>query len=104
MKETTKFEYYVVSRRAFETLASLYYTEKCVAKEYISIHSFEDAVQCNWINEEGERVWVVPAHEEKMITSVWGFESLDDAISFHAVLMSNQIGMQCIDLDMMYSN
>ena len=82
-----KFLYYVVLRRLMKE------------EDVISIHSFDEAVSCNWIDGNGERVWVVPPQNEFTTTFVWGFNSLDLAIDFYDVLQKNEVGMPCKEID-----
>ncbi len=74
--------YYVVLRRWFQK------------EDLISIQDASEAIECNWIDENGNRVWVVPPEDEKTITFVWGFNDLDEAIQFYEALRLNEVGMK----------
>lgn len=81
-----KYLYYVVLRRMFQE------------EDIISIHDFKEAVELNWIGEDGNRIWVVPPEAETSITFVWGFYNLDKAIAFYETLQHNELGMMCQEL------
>ena len=74
-------KYYVVSMRLFKKEA------------YVNLFDFNEAVKRRWIDENGNRIWVVSPEEEKSITSVFGFDDLDKAIEFYECLMS-EVGMK----------
>ena len=76
-------KYFVVLRRLFQE------------KEVISIYDKEEAIAGNWIQADGERVWVVPPTEEKTITFVWAFNDLDVAVMFYECLQHNELGIKC---------
>lgn len=73
-------EYYVVLRRLFHE------------EDIISIYDRGEAIRRNWIDGDGNRVWVVPAKNEMTPTFVWKFFSLDDAVRFYEVLRTAEIG------------
>ena len=81
-----KYKYYVVMRRLFKE------------KEIISIYDFDGAVKNNWIDSNGNRIWVVPPKDEATITFVWGFDSIDIAITFYESLLGNEIGIECQEI------
>ena len=74
-------KYYVVLRRMFRKY------------EVISIYDRAEAMCHNWIDQNGNRVWVVPAEEEFTPTFVWGFSDLDQAVRFYEILRTAEIGI-----------
>lgn len=81
-----KYLYYVVLRRWMK------------AEDIISIDSFDDAVKKGWIDENGNRIWVVPPVDEFTTTFVWGFNSLDLAVPFYEALQHNEVGISCKEI------
>ncbi len=71
-------QYYVVMRR-YE------------GEMYIFIYTFDEAKKNNWIDENGNRIWVLPPEEEKSPTYVFGFDILDMAIDFYTTLERNTL-------------
>lgn len=81
-----KHKYYVVLRRFYQQ------------KDIVSIYDFDEAVKGNWIDGNGNRVWVVPPEHEKTITFVWGFDSLSNAVLFYDALAHNELGIECSEI------
>ena len=81
-----KYKYYVVLRRLF------------MEKDIISIYDFNEAVKENWINSNGNRIWVVPPKDERTATFVWGFHSLNTAVIFYESLLHNELGIECCEI------
>lgn len=77
-----KYKYYVVNVRFNRE------------EDFVNIFDFEDAVKLRWIDKNGNRIWVVPPEEEKSITSVYGFNSLDKAVAFYDALAHAEIGIK----------
>ena len=77
-----RYKYYVVNVRYMKS------------EDFISIFDFEGAVKANWIDENGNRVWVVPANEETSITAVYGFDDLDKAVEFYDALVHAVVGIK----------
>ena len=66
-------------------------------EEYVNIWTFEEARQHNWIDENGERVWVLPAESERYAhTFVWAFDNEDEAIAFYDALTTKELGMKVL--------
>jgi cell division septal protein FtsQ len=66
-------------------------------EEYVNIWTFEEARQHNWIDENGERVWVLPAESERYAhTFVWAFDNEDEAIAFYEALTTKELGMKVL--------
>lgn len=66
-------------------------------EEYVNIWTFEEARQHNWIDEDGERVWVLPAESERYAhTFVWAFDNEDEAIAFYEALTTKELGMKVL--------
>ena len=66
------------------------------AEETVFLFDKEEALKNNWINSEGNRIWVEPPEEERTrtsVTSVYGFDDLNKATEFWTMLSENQIGM-----------
>ncbi len=81
-----KYKYYVVLRRLYKT------------EDIISIYDFDEAVKGNWIDSNGNRVWVMPPELEKTITFVWGFDCLSTAVTFYDALAHNELGIECSEI------
>jgi hypothetical protein len=81
-----KHKYYVVLRRYLKE------------KDIISIYDFNEAVKRNWIDSNGNRVWVVPTAHEFTPTFVWGFDSLSNAVLFYDALAHNELGIECSEI------
>ena len=66
-------------------------------EEYINIWSEEEVRQHNWIDENGERIWVLPAKSERYAhTFVWAFDDMDAAIAFYEALTTKELGMRVL--------
>lgn len=77
--------YYVVWRRSYiENL------------DMISLYTEDEAKAGNWIDANGDRIWVVPADSERMITGVFRFDELDDALAFHEGF-KHQLGRRVVE-------
>lgn len=93
MKE--KFEYYVVVRRFLQLLDE----NAKEAKIIIELMQRQEAISKNWIDQNGDRIWVVPPREEKnLTTSVFGFKSLESAINFYNTFLENGVGILAEEL------
>ena len=81
-----KHKYYVVMRRLYQQ------------EDIISIYDFNEAVKGNWIDSNGNRVWVMPPELEKTVTFVWGFDCLSTAVVFYDALLHNELGIKCSEI------
>lgn len=77
-----KNEYFVVLQR-------FYWNE-----DRVFIFDKEEAVRHRWVNEAGERIWVVPVDEEHTHTFVWGFPTYEQAEVVYDSLLT-EIGIAC---------
>lgn len=80
-----KYKYYVVNVRFMKS------------EDFVNIFDFEEAIKRGWIDENGNRIWIVPANEEKSITSVYGFNDLNKAVEFYDALAHNGIGIKATE-------
>lgn len=73
-----------------------YYVVKVryVGEECVFLFTAEEAKEKRWIDDNGNRIWVVPPKEERTYTGVYGFDDLDKAVEFYDILVNNQIGMK----------
>lgn len=74
-------EYYVVLTRLFGE------------KDYVYLMDKEEAVKRRWVDNSGNRIWVVPSADERSATFVWGFDDSDVALTF-AENLSSEVGME----------
>lgn len=87
-----KFAYYVVLRRI---MAESSINGSKEVYDAVQIYDFSDAVNANWIDENGNRVWIFGANEERRCVSfVYGFDDIDEAINFCEAIQKNEIGIQ----------
>lgn len=70
--------------------------ENRAMQDAISIYDREEAIQNNWIDENGNRIWVVPSQNERSHTFVWGFIDLERAVNFYDILQKNELGI-CVE-------
>lgn len=90
-----KKAYYVVMRRLFADSAINFMNE---IQDQIFIYDFAEALEANWIDENGDRIWVVdPDYEGRCITFVYGFDDLTKAINFYEALSLNELGMKTVE-------
>lgn len=90
-----KKAYYVVMCRVFANSAI---NMECKIHDKIMIFDFTEAVERNWIDENGQRVWVVdPDYEGRCITFVYGFDDLTEAVNFYETLSNNELGMNTVE-------
>lgn len=62
-------------------------------KDIVNIFDYNEAIERNWIDKNGNRIWVVPTEDELSSTFVWEFDNFDDAINFAIVLSKNELGI-----------
>ncbi len=84
-----------------KTYVTMMRTANCsfdgVVEEHVNIWTAAEAREHNWIDENGERVWVVPAKSEMYAhTFVWGFDNEDEAIAFYEALTTKELGMRVV--------
>lgn len=65
--------------------------DDCSMQDFVSIYDHAEAIKNNWVDKNGERVWIVPSQHETQSTFVWGFVDMDQAISFYNVLLKNEL-------------
>lgn len=87
-------QFYVVLRRVKDNVINRSF--KVYDKDYVTLFDFEEARRHNWVDENGDRVWVVPAEEERIPTFVWGFDDLEQAMLFYDLMRQNELGIQHI--------
>lgn len=87
-----KKKYYVVLQRHNH---NAFYND---VVETVHLFNFKEAVEHRWIDDDGNRIWIVsPEYEEHCHSFIYGFNDLDEAVSFAEILINNQIGMKVID-------
>lgn len=90
-----KKAYYVVMCRVFAN--SAINTDGKI-HDKIMIFDFAEALERNWIDENGERVWVLdPDYEGRCITFVYGFDNLTEAVNFYEALSHNELGIKTVE-------
>lgn len=66
-------------------------------EEYVNIFSRDDAIKNNWIDEDGNRIWVLPVENEAYAhTFVWEFDDIDSAVAFYEALTTKELGMKVL--------
>lgn len=88
------YPYYVVMERIFTDSAI-----NSVGRihDKVMIFDYAEALALNWIDENGERVWILePDHEGRCITFVYGFHDLTEAVNFCETLTNNELGMKTV--------
>lgn len=89
-----KYLYYVVLERIFSDSA-INSTGEIYDKAMI--YDFAEALDRNWIDEDGNRVWVLkPDYEGRCITFVYGFNDLTEAVNFCEALTNNELGIKTV--------
>ena len=66
------------------------------AIDFVNIFTEEEARQHNWIDEKGNRVWVLPAKDEFSNTFVWEFDDPDKAVDFYDMLTNSAVGIETV--------
>lgn len=79
--------YYVVLQRLTKV--------GCHEEDIVSIYDEAEAFKHEWIDQNGNRIWVVPPTEETSPTFVWKFPEFTRALVFFDTLRSAEIGIPC---------
>lgn len=92
------YKFYVMMRRVFSQCPLTHndkekFLNNGTFYDYVNIYSTKEAIESNWIDEEGNRTWCVNPCDEGSPTFLWGFNDEDEAINF-ACSLKNEIGIK----------
>lgn len=78
--------YYVILRRFMKK------------EDIVSLYDEPEAIKRGWVDQNGNRVWVVALDEEYTPTFMWKFSDLDEAIMFYELLRTSDFGVPCYEV------
>lgn len=92
------YKFYVLMRRVFTEYALNEAEKEQFLRngryyDFVRIMTPEEAINSQWIDGDGNRIWISNPCDETSPTFVWGFNNEDDAINF-ACSLKQEIGIK----------